>query len=246
MMQLITMGVVVALMTANPLMSMAISDGNITLTPPPPVKPKVLGIAFGAPAKDIVSLMQSQSIGVRTQKTMDVHGVTKLLVFNGIPEGVAVKTGASQFFFFRERLIRMTFDLPPSYSSFLELRNQLFSSLDDQYYIVEKKESMDAHLRMRLSSVDRTTFKEDAEKLINASIIEGKTFFYYQIKDRAGELVITLAYMHDHTTAGQEPSLSLHYDHTPGITKYEAFQEQYRCDNPSAVGGMQSLTPQAK
>lgn len=235
-----------AIAVSQSLIAMPVSDGDMTLSPPPPPKPKVLGIEFGAGPNEIVSLMQAQRVGVQTQKTMDVHGVTKLLVFNGVPRGVVVEEGTSQFFFFKGELIRMTFAMQPSYANFLQLRNQLLASLGDQYSVVEKKETMDAHLRMRLSSLDHGAFKEEAENLIKESIAEGKTFFYYQIKDRANELAITLAYTDNHSITGGEPSLSLHYDHNPGITKYQAFQEQYRGNSSQSAGGSAPLIPQAQ
>lgn len=226
------------------LWAMPMTDGDVTLAPPPPPKPTVLNITFGAAPNDIVTVMRNQDIPLIDQQTTDGHGVTKLLRFEGVPSGVSVQQGISQFFFFKNELIRMTFDLTPSYSNFLELRRQLLGSLGSRFVIADQKESMDTHLRMRLSSLDHATFQQESEKLINASIVEGKTFFYYKVKDKANTLVITLAYMHNHSSGGGKPSLSLHYDHNPGIDNFQAFEQQYQYGRPGGVGGSAPLTPQ--
>ena len=199
----------------SPLWALGGSGGDISLSAPPEPKPTILGVTFGSSGKDVIRSMKRQGLVLKHQDTPSRSG-NSVIAFNGVPEGLSQRSGTSQFLFQHNRLVNMSILFEPSYRNFLIVRGELLASLSDRFDVEEKQEVMDSLLRARLASLDRDAFDTKAEELIKASILEGKTFFMYDVADSKEELAISLSYTNDHSGGG-EPLLMLTYEYLKPI-----------------------------
>jgi len=200
--------------------ALEMTNSDMTLLPPPPEKPTIMGVPFGINPKGASGLISAMGLKFREQINGE-DGYVKVMTFEGIPPGLKVENGVSRFVFFKDQLIKMDYFFEPSYTNFLLVRQRLFGTMKERFSVKDKKEEMDKFLRAHLASLEIAGLDDQSEETIQNSIVDGKTFFFYNIDDSQKQLNATFS-----LTASREqeaaPQLLLHYSLKSGIEEFQS------------------------
>jgi len=225
-------------LTATAVYGLRLKDGDVTLAPPSPPKPTILGIPFEATPATASELLTEQGLTLLSQEAKDNKGCLQVLTFDGIPQGLQINEGRSRLVFFKNKLTRMDFLFTPSYQNFLIVRDCLFRSLGQRFTIDKQQQLMDNYLRAHLANINDNEFDNHAEDLIRQSMLLGKTCFFYSLKDQYDELNVTYSFTSSSDSEGEKtPSLMLHYSLKNNVEAYNSYSDALQ------RGALQSNTP---
>jgi hypothetical protein len=201
-------------------------DGDMSLGTIIAPRPKVLGLAFddGVTEVDVI-LKQMKMSPIKGPKTKS-NSALSYKIYSGVPPGLWIQKGKSQFVYFNNKLIRMDFTFDPTYANFLLIRNQLMHSLGERFNLEEKKESMDNFLKSHLANLQSDEYSERTEREIISALKRGKTFYYYSLADNKDEMNVTLSFSASQTMNGEaKPKLILHYSSKRGLERLVEYEK---------------------
>lgn len=212
--------ILATLLFVGQLAALEMTNSDMTLIPPPPEKPTIMGVPFGINPKSASKLISSMGLKFRNQVNGE-DGFVKVMTFEGIPPGLSVERGVSRFVFFKDQLVKMDYFIEPSYTNFLVVRQKLFSKMEERFSVGEKKEEMDKFLRAHLAGLEMAGLDKRSEKVIQDSITKGKTFFFYNINDSQKQVNATYSLTASRNESNT-PQLLLHYSLKSGIDEFRS------------------------
>ncbi len=202
------------------------TDGDMSLGTIIAPRPKVLGLSFNDSVTEVDAILKQ--MGMSSIKNGATHATPPITykMYAGVPSGLWVQKGKSQFLYFKNKLLRMDFTFDPSYENFLLIRSQLMQSLGKRFSLEEKKEAMDDFLKAHLATLSNNEYNDRTEQEIMNALKRGKTFFYYSLADNKKEMNVTLSYFSAETQDGEsKPQLSLHYSSKQGLEILVEYEE---------------------
>jgi len=206
------------------------TNEDISLTSAPHPKPTIFGIKFDNTPKQTIQLLTEEGLELLSQEAHGPYNLISVLTFKGIPKELILEEGTTRLLFFKNKLTRIDLAFNPNYRNFLIVREQLFQSMENQFRIISKHETMDRFLRSKLALLKKDEFNHNAEEAVKQSMLEGKTFFFYAIQDLNNELNISYSFSAAHQSTLQ-PQLLLHYSLKTRMEEMQAFHTE-RLRNP--------------
>jgi hypothetical protein len=152
---------------------------------------------------------------------LDDEHLSYLVRFEDLLPILGVNDGEMKLIFHRNKLIRADLHFEPTYRNFLRIRQQLLGSVGERYSIATQEHVMDDFLKAHLAQLPPEEFGEDAEALIKRSVTEGKTFFFYKIKDKQSHFDMSLAFYSAGDESGtRRPRLQVHFSLQEGMAAF--------------------------
>ncbi len=201
---------------------------DYSLVEKPQSGPKVLGLEFGMREAGIANTLKEMGIErYQSRSTMGAHDAIVNLVYDKIPQGLAVNEGEMRLTFFQKELVRCSLRFPPTYENFLIIKSQLFRSLGKRFTIEKETTVMDDLLRAHLAMLGSGGFDSASEKAVIQALDRGNTFWYYHLKDTKGVLDVFFAFSSQQDVDGNpNPRLRLYYAWNQGMDKMKSYQKE--------------------
>lgn len=207
------------------------AGGDFSLLPPPPPKSQLLGVTFEENPGRVLSSLAEKGLVMKEKKALDDNRLLQVFVFDGLPKEFKVLGGKTTVTFFKNELIALDFDFPPTYLNFLKVRGELFRSLGGRFSLEARQEKMDDHLKAHLAQLRKQEYGEDAEGRIRRSMLAGTTFFHYTLRDAQAEFRSTYTFLALSKSEGKkEPALLLHFGLGRGIDAAREYRQSLKRD----------------
>lgn len=208
-------------------------DRFLSLKPEPPPQPKILGVGIADSPNKIIATLASMGMTIDHREQAGEAGELKILVFNGLPDGLPLKKGQSKVVFLNDRLIHFELTFEPTYENFLLVRSQLFTTLGDRFSIGEKQEFMDEKLKAHLANLQKGEYGHNTEQTVTRSLLAGSTLFMYDIKDKQNEIDAKYGYYPDIAMAGKiTPKLQLQFTLKKEMDEYKKRNTDKKATEP--------------
>ena len=187
------------------------------------------GLAFNSSSSIIATTAKDMGLSLVKEKKAAGGVEITLQTYDGVPAGLWVEEGSSDFLFFSDSLVRMDLFCDPTYKNFLLLRKQLMHSLGERFVVEEKQESMDALLKAHLAALKENEYTSRTENAIITAIKRGSTFFFYSLEDTQGEMNVTLSFSAvKESELKLRPQLHLHYSSKEGLAVLKEAQDSMK------------------
>ncbi|MBB64308.1 MAG: hypothetical protein CMO81_04520 [Waddliaceae bacterium] len=195
---------------------------DLSLVPEKPPKSRILGVQFGSSPAVLARSLAKMGLILIGQEQEGIRGEQRKYRYQGIPQGMEIRNGESEFLFYENELIGMNLYFPPSYRNFLTVRHQLINSMGDRFKVDKKQEAMEPVLRTQLAHLRKNEFSSHSEEAISKSMNQGNTFFYYFLDDTRNELNVRLSFASRISESGNKiPQLKLHYSLQSAVEKMQ-------------------------
>lgn len=216
---------------ASPLSLHALEGKNpkLSLLPEPLSSTHLMGLPFGENPSRAVKELIALGLELEKQETLDENRLVKVLTFQGIPQKFYGTEGRTIALFFRNKLIRADFVFEPKYRNFLIVKNALFSVFEERFSLEKEQNVMDDFLKSHLAQIDAGDFNASSEALIESSLKDGKTFFYYKVKDQQDEFNIAYSFFSAPQRDGNRtPRLQLHYSLKEEMDTFQQYRKRVK------------------
>lgn len=226
-----------AMLQVAPLLALESINGDLSLLPDPPPKSELLGITFEETPGKVLRALAERGLTMRGKEVLDDKRLIQVFTFEGLPSEFGLKGGLTRLTFFRNQLVALDFEFPPTYKNFLVIKDKLFSSLGGRFSLEKKQEFMDDDLRAHLAHLKPGQFGSGSEQKIRQAMVAGSTFFHYVLKDKQAEFRATYAYVAlGKTVEERNPSLMMHFGLKSAIAEMREYSHaEHKEENPGIL-----------